>query len=187
MERKFALTMMDQLFPVYLSLMPGDIYTMHLIATRNTDTVSASSGTRFPAIGIRKNKKIVESRGKKQHHYHSQAVAQPVGHGTTSCRLFLPASCSAPGNRSAGNICFSGYCHLYTQEFINYPIKGSAVSTTQIYRKGSLSCVVLTAPYENLRFTNLRFTIWNSLRLELIIHQNKPEIHTIVQTKHVCK
>lgn len=52
---------MCQEFPIYLSLIVGYVYAMHLIVARHTYTVTFLTITRLPAISIRTNEKPVKA------------------------------------------------------------------------------------------------------------------------------
>lgn len=58
---KFGFSIMCQEFPIYLSLIVGYVYAMHLIVARHTYTVTFLAITRLPAISIRTNEKPVKA------------------------------------------------------------------------------------------------------------------------------
>lgn len=71
-----------QEFPIYLSLIVGYVYAMHLIVARHTYTVTFLTITRLPAISIRTNEKPVKAGRKNKNDTDRQKIAQPYGHGT---------------------------------------------------------------------------------------------------------
>ena len=66
MDRKFGFSIMCQKFPIYLSLIVGYVYTMHLIVARHTYTIAFLTITRLPAISIRTNEKPVKASRKNK-------------------------------------------------------------------------------------------------------------------------
>ena len=64
MNRKFPLSGLSQHFPVYVSLIMGNINAMHLKTRGHTYTVCFKAIARLPAIRVRTDKEIKES-GKK--------------------------------------------------------------------------------------------------------------------------
>ena len=63
---KLGFSIMCQEFPIYLSLIVGYVYAMHLIVARHTYTVTFLTITRFPAISIRTNEKPVKAGRKNK-------------------------------------------------------------------------------------------------------------------------
>lgn len=79
---KLGFSIMCQEFPIYLSLIVGYVYAMHLIVARHTYTVTFLTITRLPAISIRTNEKPVKAGRKNKNDTDRQKIAQPYGHGT---------------------------------------------------------------------------------------------------------
>ena len=61
MNRKFSLSGLGQHFPVYVSLIMGNINAMHLKTRGHTYTVCFKAIARLPAIRVRTDKEIKES------------------------------------------------------------------------------------------------------------------------------
>ena len=93
MDRKFGCFIRCQLYPIYTTLIMGDINAMHFIVTGHTDTISFLTITRLPAISIRANEKPIKPDRKHSNNPNCKYSTQPCGHDTFFA-LFLTAACS---------------------------------------------------------------------------------------------
>ena len=109
---KLGFSIMCQEFPIYLSLIVGYVYAMHLIVARHTYTVTFLTITRLPAISIRTNEKPVKAGRKNKNDTDRQKIAQPYGHGTWLHFLLAPRRGRTTGGSSfTPDICGGLGCH----------------------------------------------------------------------------
>ena len=99
-KREISLLVLFQFLPVDVSLIMGNIDTMHFVTTRNANTILFPPVAFFPAIGIRTDNEIVKSNRKQTDNNERKGIAQPNRHGTGGFlfRFSLPYRRMATGS-----------------------------------------------------------------------------------------